>query len=141
MLSRGAVVKAKDDKGNSVLHLAVKTGKIPIVKMLLEAGCDPLEPDAAGFTSLQLVRAKLRLLNNNSGSEKISMRMEFDTVLSLLMTHLTKHEAEVDSINDICSRLTLADQTDSEEIPQRRNDDMNGLFDNIDFLTFRGESA
>jgi len=47
-----------DDGGDTPLHLAAYHGHLPLVRMLVRRGADPLRPNACGFTPSQLAESK-----------------------------------------------------------------------------------
>jgi ankyrin repeat protein len=57
LLSKGADVAARDDKGLTALHYAVERLQPRLVQLLLDAGADPDAPDTHGNTARTLARA------------------------------------------------------------------------------------
>ncbi len=54
LMSAGADKAVKDDHGNGLLHLAVGTGKLPIIDFLVKyAGFDALETNDVGATAAE----------------------------------------------------------------------------------------
>ncbi len=54
LLRRGADVKRKDERGNTVLMSAVQGCTLPVVRTLVEAGAEVNPVNAQGFTPLQM---------------------------------------------------------------------------------------
>ena len=51
LLRHGASPSMPDAHGVTPLHLAVSAASMPLVSLLVEAGADPLAPDAQGMSA------------------------------------------------------------------------------------------
>ena len=54
LLRYGASVEGSDEGGNTVLHIAVEKGNLGLVKLLIEAGCDPNAVNECGQRPLDI---------------------------------------------------------------------------------------
>lgn len=61
LLNHGADPQARDNEGNTVMHLAAMAGADGAVAQMLEAGVDPNTTNHAGHTSLQAIRDRTML--------------------------------------------------------------------------------
>jgi 26S proteasome non-ATPase regulatory subunit 10 len=53
LLERGAVIDARDDDGETSLHMAVEAGRIQVAQLLLKHGADVNARDKSGKTPSQ----------------------------------------------------------------------------------------
>jgi len=52
LLTQGTNVNAKDERGQTVLHLAIRKGKTDLVELLISKGTDVNATDMFGWTTL-----------------------------------------------------------------------------------------
>jgi hypothetical protein len=105
LLAQGVPVSATNDRGETALHAAARSGNTRLIERLLEAGADPMARDNSGWRPLELatsyghVDAVKRLLKggaevstvkNACGSMNavdIARRMQNQQLLELLRPH------------------------------------------------------
>jgi ankyrin repeat protein len=56
LIGRGAAVNAKDEHGDTPLHIAVRNDRLQLTKRLLDQGADVNLPDAEGHTPLEIAQ-------------------------------------------------------------------------------------
>lgn len=56
LLQRGADIDARDERGDAVLHIAVRDDRLLLVKRLIDQGADVDLPDGEGRTPIELAR-------------------------------------------------------------------------------------
>jgi ankyrin repeat protein len=54
LVERGADVNARDDKGDTALHIAIRDNRLLLVKRLIDQGADVTLPDGEGRTPIEL---------------------------------------------------------------------------------------
>ncbi|CAK9826353.1 Ankyrin repeat domain-containing protein 54 [Anthophora retusa] len=118
LLEHGADSNFQDCVGNTPLHLAAATCQILVIALLVNTGTSPMCLNQDGYSPVQLVQTKLKLLQNCS-KDKDTMRMkeEFQGILRIyyhMLGCVRKHKDAPKKLETLCnfySRLSLSNTT------------------------------
>lgn len=114
LLQKGANPNLRDCVGNTPLHLATVTNKLPVITLLLEAGTDVLSLDHHGYNPVQLAQSKLRLLQVLKYMDTDKMKKDVQEVLTMLMTYFKRQNdaKQIETLSNVCSNLSLSNTSD-----------------------------
>ena len=124
-IGAGADIETKNDKGRSPLHLAIRSGELTIVKMLVEAGADVRATDADRETCLilaaydghtDIVRYLVSLpevdLNQQGSNNFTALQVAVKRKHADMVQVLIDAGADIDTKDDVgCSPLHLASRS------------------------------